>query len=318
MAANSKAIKQRIKSVKNTKKITKAMEMVAAAKMRKAVEATLSTRQYALLARELMTKLSEFEESNTTLLSIRPVKKVLLVVVSSNRGLCGSFNTNMYKKAQQFITHLPEYARQVKKDGEVIEPEEQVEVDVLGIGKKSAVFAKKQNKSLIAVFEHLKESPHFQDVLPICKMVIDSFKEATYDKVFVAYTEYKSSVVQIPTLRQLLPISKISIDAMLDMSGSKSTSEEISDELSLDRMIFEPDAETILRTILPRLLEVQLYQTVLESSASEYSARMVAMKNASDSAGDMIQQLSLEYNKNRQAAITREIAEIVGGAVALE
>lgn len=318
MGANSKAIKQRIKSVKNTKKITKAMEMVAAAKMRKAVEATLATRHYAVLARELMDKLSLFEESKTSLLSIRPVKKVLLVVVSSNRGLCGSFNTNIFKKAETLLTHLPEYARQVKKDGTVLDANDGITVDVLGIGKKSAAFAKKQSRPLIAVFDHLRESPDFEDILSVSNMVIAGFKQERYDKVFVAYTDYKSSVVQIPALRQLLPISKKQIDEMIESAGSHRVNEEFVNELALDRTIFEPNAEKILHIILPRLLEVQLYQAILESSASEYSARMVAMKNASDAAGDMIQQLSLEYNKNRQAAITREIAEIVGGAVALE
>lgn len=318
MGANSKAIKQRIKSVKNTKKITKAMEMVAAAKMRKAVEATLATRHYAVLARELMDKLSFFEESKTSLLSIRPVQNILLVVVSSNRGLCGSFNTNLFKKAQTLLMNLPEYARQVKKDGTVLEAKEDVAVHILGIGKKSVGFAKKQEKPLVAVFDTLGESPDFEHILPIANMAIQGFTQGTYDKVFVAYTDYKSSVVQIPAVRQLLPISKKEITEMIESADEKHVSEQFAQELVLDRTIFEPNAQTILDTILPRLLEVQLYQAILESSASEYSARMLAMKSASDAAGDMIQQLSLEYNKNRQAAITREIAEIVGGAVALE
>jgi F-type H+-transporting ATPase subunit gamma len=168
------------------------------------------------------------------------------------------------------------------------------------------------------VFDHLRESPDFQDILPICRLVIDGFREGVYDKVFVVYTDYKSSVVQIPTIRQLLPITQKNIHVILGELDEKVIKSETSDELSLDRTLFEPNEEIILHTILPRLLEVQLYQAILESSASEYSARMVAMKSASDAAGDMIRELSREYNKNRQAGITREIAEIVGGAVALE
>ncbi len=313
MAVSGKTIKTRIKSVKNTKKMTKAMEMVSAAKMRKSVSSALSTRTYALLARELMENVSNFEQKNVPLLNVRPVKKMLLIVMSSNKGLCGSFNANVLKKSTQLLKNIEQVAVHKSIGKKDIMPKSSLSVDILGIGKKSALFAKKSGYPLVALFDQLNEKPTFDDITPITKMVLETFQAKKYDKVIVVYTHFKSALVQEVKLRQLLPISSLSLEEMFDKK-------QISQTNTPNQILyaFEPNIETILTDILPRLVEIQLYEAVLESAASEHSARMLAMKNASTAAGDMIQALTLEYNKARQAAITREISEIVGGAAALE
>lgn len=299
MAINTKAIKQRIKSVKNTKKMTKAMEMVSAAKMRKAVQATLATRLYATLARDLLLRLSKMESVETPLTEVRPVANVLLLLISSNRGLCGSFNSNVFKKATKLLS-----------DKVIGTPK----VDIIGVGRKSAAFAKKHNYNLIAAFDDLPVKPAFSDISPISNMARQGFLEKKYDKVFVIYTDFVSSLRQEVRIRQLLPVTNQEIEALLgDVYDGATPEVDLRTEYE-----FEPDPKAVTESILPRLVEVQAYQAILESAASEHSARMLAMKNASSAAGDMIKILTLEFNKARQAAITQEIAEIAGGAMALE
>lgn len=315
MAVNTKAIKQRIKSVKNTKKMTKAMEMVSAAKMRKAVQGALATRMFATLARELLEQLSSGNKPTSALLEERPVARLLVILISSNRGLCGSFNANVFKRAWQILQDKNNVARHRGLDGKDIIPMSDVAVDVIGVGKKSSTFAKRHNYPLIAAFDHLSERPAFEDILAISGMARKAFVEKTYDKVIVMYTQYNSSLSQTVKARQLLPVSPHDLEKMLVVDSAQA--EEIP-PLKQNGYIFEPNPATIIETIVPRLVDIQLYQAILESSASEHSTRMIAMKNASSSAGDMINGLTLEFNKARQAAITQEIAEIAGGAAALE
>ena len=198
-------------------------------------------------------------------------------------------------------------------EGKEILPEKDIKINIIGIGKKSADFARRQGYNLVAMYDNLSEAKSFEEIIPISRMFMEEYKKGNYDKVIVAYTDYKSSLTQEPKLRQLLPVSAREIEEMLK--------EEIatgSDQFSLDDYIFEPSEEEIIEYVLPRLVEVQLFQSVLESGASEHSARMMAMRTASDAARDMINELSLTFNKARQAAITQEIAEIAGGAAALE
>jgi len=316
MAVSGKAIKTRIKSVKNTKKMTKAMEMVSAAKMRKSVGAALATREYAVLARELMHNLSGLQKKAVPLLEMRPVGKILMVLIASNRGLCGSFNANVFKKAGQILKNKENVAIHRAAKGKEVAPQDNIEIEVLGIGKKSVGFAKKMGLPLIAAFDNLSERPTFLDVLSISRMVLDAYKKGDYDKVVVVYTHFRSALAQEVKVRQLLPVSEIDLNKMLDETAVLAHSEN--EMKSLENYVFEPNVMTILTDVLPRLVEIQLYEAVLESAASEHSSRMVAMKNASSAAGDMINALTLEYNKARQAGITREISEIVGGAAALE
>ncbi len=318
MSVSGKAIKTRIKSVKNTKKMTKAMEMVSGAKMRKAVAGALATRPYALLARELLQNLSGVDSTRAPLLQLRPTKKMLLVVVTSNRGLCGSFNSNVLKKGSEIKKNLFDLAAHTDRDGKTISAASDISLDVIGIGKKSALFAKRIQANLISVFDELEEKPDFDEVLPIAKVILRAYEDKTYDKVMVVFTHYRSPLVQEVRLRQLLPVSQHELDRMLRETKLLSHEVEIGQEVRQKDYIFEPNTATILAEVLPRLVEIQLYETILESSASEHSARMLAMKNATEAAGDLINALTLEYNKARQASITQEISEIVGGAAALE
>src|SRR3989338_1455436 len=316
MALSTKTIKTRISSVKNTKKITKAMEMVAAAKMRKAVEAALSTRMYAELSLELLKTLSQTQEVESKLLASRTVRRVLLVLITSNRGLCGSFNANIFKYSKNLLqkTKVLGTSKDTETGKEILS--EDFAVDVYGIGKRSALFAKRNNVQLVAVDEALGDKPPIEAVTALTNELIQLYTSKKYDKVILAFTHYKSSLLQVVKTRQLLPVSRIDIEKMLSELPDQET--DAGAPLPLDTYILEPDEPTIIETILPRLLDTSLYEALLESAASEHSARMVAMKNATEAAGDMINALTLEYNKARQAGITKEIAEISGGAAALE
>ena len=320
MAVSAKAIKTRIKSVSNTKKITKAMEMVSAAKMRKAVQAAVDTREYATTAWDLLINLSKTEKNSMPLLEVRQVKKLLVILITSNRGLCGSFNSNIIKKTAAQLKDPRNLSMQRARNGH-IEPNENLEVDVIGIGRKGADFCKKHGYNLIASFNTISDKPVLEDVMVASQMIIGDYIEKKYDKVVVAYTDYHSAVSQEAKIRQVLPISEFDLEKTIMELGKD---EKVTDRtLSKDRQaelkeyLFEPDKKHVLKTILPRLVEMQIYQSLLESSASEHSARMMAMKNAGDSATDMIKELNLTFNKTRQAAITQEIAEIAGGAAAL-
>lgn len=320
MPVNTKAIKRRIKSVGSTKKITKAMEMISAVKMRKATEAAVNTRTYATLAWDLLVKLSAVQKESMPLLEVRSVKKILIVLITSNRGLCGSFNTNIIKKTAAQLANPKNIGRQ-RAGKKVLEPADNLAVDVIGVGKKGADFAKKMGHNLIASFSDFSDTPTLLDVLPISRMIIDEYEKKNYDKVVVAYTDFKSAVNQVAKLRQVLPISQFDLEKMIVDLGEKTeytTVDKKDIAFELDACLFEPNQDDVLKVILPRLVETQIYQAVLESSASEHSARMFAMRNASDAATDMIKELSLIFNKARQAGITQEIAEIAGGAAALE
>ncbi|MCX6779341.1 MAG: ATP synthase F1 subunit gamma [Candidatus Magasanikbacteria bacterium] len=318
MAVNAKIIRRRIKSVGNTKKITKAVELVAAAKMRKAVRSALATRSYAMLAREMLLKLSEMKKlTKHPLMAIRPVKKILLVIVSSNRGLCGGFNSNVFKKAVEQIKNVDFIAVQRSFGKKIIPKDSKVEVEALTVGKKSEKMALKLGLKVLASFNQLSDTPHLLESRPIVEIIKTEFEKKHFDKVAIIYTDYISAISQKPTIRQVLPISPIDLEKMI-----KSLCEHGKDECDFEEkpveFIFEPNPTWVLEQMLPRLTEVQIFQALLESSASEHSARMLAMRSASDAAEDMIGDLVFTLNQARQASITREIAEISGGAAALE
>lgn len=316
MPVNTKAIQRRIKSVKNTRKITKAMEMVAAAKMRKAVQAAIDTRVYASLAWNLLVNLSQ-QEIVIPLLEVRPVKRLLVILITSNRGLCGSFNANIIKKTAKQLADPANISRQRIKE-KIIESNAKLEIDVIGVGKKGAQFAKKMGYNLVSSFTDISDTPTINDALIISQLAISQYESKKYDKVVIAYTDFQSSLNQVAKLRQVLPISSIDLEKMIAELGEQGIKPEpMSAQLELNDYLFEPNRTEVLKIILPRLVETQIYQSMLESAASEHSARMLAMRNASDAATDMIDELNLNYNKARQAAITQEISEIVGGAAAL-
>lgn len=305
MAVNTKIVKGRIKSIGNTKKITKAMELVAAAKMRKAVKAALATRAYATLAREMLKRLSQMKNlNNLPLMQIRPVKKVLLVVMTSNRGLCGGLNTNVFKKVLE----------------QTRTPVEHAIFEAITVGKTGDKMMRKLGVKIIASFTNLSDTPRWVEATPIAQIVNEEFIKKNYDRVVVIYTDFISTISQKPTIKQLLPISPFDLERMLHEAG-KNTAEGKPDggiDIQPIDFIFEPNPLEILKFMLPRLMETQVFQALLESSASEQSARMIAMRSASDAASDMIDDLTFALNQARQAGITREIAEIAGGAAALE
>ena len=317
--ASGKEIRRRIKSIKGTGKITKAMEMVSAAKMRKAVTQVLAIRPYAHSAWNVLTNLSRvFNHENHGLLEVREVKKILAIVVTSNRGLCGSFNSNIFRKIKEELDN-PEKLKINRFGLKKIEskiPNDKLKVDFLTIGKKGEDFVRKIKKDIIATFSDLALVPKIDDIRPLIKIVIEDYLSKKYDKVVVFYTDYVSTIKQETKIRQILPISKIDIEkeiAEMDVLAS----EYKLDELVMEYKV-EPSPQQVLEHVLPRLIEMQIYHAILESNASRESAQMVAMKNATEAAMEMADDLTFTYNQIRQMKITQEIAEISAGRAALK
>ena len=315
-------IQRRIKSVASTKKITKAMEMVAASKMRRAIESVLKTRTYANLSWETVLDLSRMVTGNRNGESIHPLlekrkhaKREAIVLISSNRGLCGGFNTAIMNKAYQSV-------KLHQKNGGS-------DTDFIVVGKKGAGVYKYYNYNIIAEFPKEDIVSEIKEVLPISDMILKGFLDGTYDKILVAYTDFVNAAKQIPRVKQILPVDISVQDEFLGIVGKDTrlgldkefmevkSGKHLSDEQFVYEYTFEPSPREVLDEMIPRLIEVQLFQALLESNASEHSARMTAMHQANDAASDMINELTLFYNKARQAAITNEIAEISAGADAI-
>jgi len=295
-------IRGRIKSVKNTRKITKAMELVAASKMRRAVYSVLATRPYAKLSWDTINAISQvIDVSHHPLLSCRhQASKTLLLLFTSDRGLAGGFNNNMIKKMEGFIEN---------------ELSEEI-IEVVAIGKRGSDAMRKSGRNLIASFTNLTNHPKFEDILPLGRMVINEFIKGTYKEVWIAYTDFASAISQKPNILKLLPLGKA--EDLKDIGEVGKQNELGIVNKKLIEYTFEPSPFAVLDRLLPRLIETMLYQALLESAASEHSARMMSMRNASDAASDMMDRLTFTYNQARQAGITREIAEISSGKAALE
>jgi len=285
MAINTKLIKRRLKSVRSTKKITKAMELVAAAKMRRTVSAAVNARAFALLAEEMITGILSARKTPRHILTESGGPKTILFLITPNRGLCGGLNANLLKTLIQLK-----------------EPEP---VAVI-LGKKGEAMVKKMGWPILAAFGALSDTPKWSELWPAVKLLRQEYAKGSYAKVVLVYTEFISALEQKPRARQVLPLS-------LDKDFKKP--EAIVNLLS--ELKFEPSPEAVLDVLLPRLLEIRVYQACLEASASEQSARMLAMRNAGEAAEEMINDLVFSFNQARQAGITREIAEVAGGAAAL-
>ncbi|MBC7582008.1 ATP synthase F1 subunit gamma [Aeromicrobium sp.] len=286
--ASTIALKQRIKSIKGTRQITKAMQLVSASKLRRAQEYAAASRAYADLANELLARLSGINEVEREPLFVkREVHTRLYIVVTSNSGLAGAYNANVLK---QLTTGLRADAAAIVKS------------QVIAIGSKGAQFVRRLNEAeLIAVYPSLGDHPSANDIRPILTTMIDLYKNAEVDDIRLLYTKFQSTVVQIPQSLQLLPAEAPERDEAKVAVVSN----------------FEPDVETVIDQVTIRLVEAQIWQAVLESLASEHAMRMVAMKNATDNAKDLIDDYTLALNTARQSAITQELAEISGGAEAL-
>jgi F-type H+-transporting ATPase subunit gamma len=300
----TREIKRRIKSIGNTKKITKAMELVSASKMRKAVNNVLMSRPYANLSwRTVLNLASRTQSKFHSLLTKRPIKKIGLILVTSNRGFCGGFNNQVINKAISFIKQEQE------------NPEVKVELVVLGKKGRDAML--KNGSVLAAEFNKLDITTKVEDIRALSRLVIKDYLVKKFDQVTIVYTDYISSLSQKPRVLQLLPIDVKSVDKYLGVVKSNAKQEEETTTANFE-YLFEPSADKVLSELLPRLIEVKIYQAILESDASEHSARMISMQNASDSASDMIDSLTLAFNSARQSAITSELADISGGKAALE
>lgn len=314
MATNTREIENKIESVENTKQMTRAMEMVSAAKMKRATEAEKQARLYSKLGLELMEHLGHIDEPGYDLLELRPVEDVLVILVSSDRGLCGSYNSNIFNKTKEVVSdkelisrHRVEYAENPPG------PNGAPNIHIAAVGKKSAHFARRNDYNIAAAFDAMSEEPTFEDILPISELALQGYKEKDYDRIVISYAHFINTMKNKVKIRQVLPISPEDLAAVLDQQQK-----EKEKEFPIETYIFEPGVEEIIKTVMPRLVEVEIYQAILNAVASEHSSRMIAMKNAKENAEEMVEELTLSYNQARQRAITREISEISAGAEALE
>ena len=286
--AGGREIKTKIKSVQNTRKVTRALEMVSASKIRKAQERMKQSRPYARLMRQVIGHVAKAnsEYVHPFLAERTDVKRVGYLVVSTDRGLAGGLNSVLFRK---LLADMREW--QAKG----------VEIDVVTIGQKATVFFRRLQVNLVGSVTHLGDRPELSQLVGVIKVMLDGYSAGTVDRVFVAYNDFVNTMSQKPRQDQLLPLPP---------------SESLESKHDWD-YLYEPDAQTVLDHVLTRYVESLVYQAVLENLASEHAARMVAMKSASDNATKLIGSLNLVYNKARQAAITQEISEIVGGAAAV-
>ncbi|MBI5412886.1 ATP synthase F1 subunit gamma [Candidatus Peregrinibacteria bacterium] len=308
MAKGTREIRRKIKSIKNTRQITKAMEMVAASKMRKAVAGTLMLRPYARLAQALLRNLSDKTvQTIHPLLAQREVKKVLVVMIAPDRGLCGGLNTQLFRK-------LNYYLKAEKKKAQM------PEIAYIAVGKKAQDFLRRSGKQIVAAYNAISAHPTLKDTFAISKMVLSDYTLGAYDKVMLVYTDFVSVINQKPTVRRLLPLSRHALEEMvegIDTEAHQTKIDTQAEAVAVQEYKFEPSPDTVLEMLLPRLTEMQIFQAILEATASEHSARMFAMRNATDSATEIIDDLTLLYNQLRQASITAELAEISAGRAVL-
>ena len=286
--AGGKEIRTKIKSIQNTQKITKAMEMVAASKMRRAQERMYRARPYAQKMRNVIAHVSqanlEYKHSFTL---ERPAKRVGFIIVSSDRGLCGGLNINLFRDVVNALTEWQSRS---------------AEIDLTTIGSKGFQFFNRVGANIVSEVTRLGDTPHLDDLIGPVKVMLDAYTDNRIDRLYLVHNHFNSTMSQTPQLEQLLPIHAVQPDETLSHHWD---------------YLYEPDGKDVVDALMTRYIESLVYQGVVENIACEMAARMVAMKSASDNAGDLIDELQLVYNKARQASITQEISEIVGGAAAV-
>ena len=284
MTVPIRIIRRRIRSIQSTAKITKAMEMIAASKMRRSQAAALAGRPYAQKMREVLADLAaQPQDTLHPLLERREVSRICIINITPDRGLCGGLNTNINRHTANFLL------------------EQSVPVTLVTVGRKGRDFFARHGRDIRAEFSKIGDRPSLADTLPISRIAIEDYTDGFVDQVYLAYAQFASTMVQRPVLQELLPIEPAKIADIENVE-----------------YIYEPSAAFVLAQLLPRYIEMQVYHAILESIASEQSARMVAMRAATENANDMIQDLTLTLNKARQEMITTELLDIVGGAAALE
>jgi F-type H+-transporting ATPase subunit gamma len=283
--ANIRLIRRRIRSIQSTAKVTKAMEMIAASKMRRAQERVLAGRPYAEKLRHVLADLAaqfSAEEAVHPLLERRPVNRIAVIHITTDRGLCGGLNTNMNRRTAAFLL------------------EQSVPVTLITVGRKGRDFMRRYGREIEAEITGLGDRPSLLDTRAISRIVIEDYTSRRVDQVFLAYTRFITTMTQRPVLEQLLPVEPRQFERKYYVE-----------------YIYEPSSAAVLAELLPRFVEMQVYHAILESIASEQSARMVAMRNATENAKELIEHLTLVYNKARQETITKELLDITGGAAAL-
>ena len=286
--AGGKEITTKIRSIENTRKVTSALEMVSASKIRKSQALMNATRPYARMMRRVMGHMSKAnpEYRHPFTIEREEIKKVGYIIVSTDRGLCGGLNTNLFKLVLNDIG---------KWQGKG------AEISLVTLGKKASAFFRNLKVEIAAHASELGEKPKIEDLIGSIKVMLDAYREGTLDRLNIVYNEFINTMTQKPTMERLLPLPETDDEEIRDIWD----------------YIYEPDAESLLDTVLVRYIESLVYESVLENLASEHAARMIAMKNATDNAGELIDDLTLVFNKARQAAITQEISEIVSGAAAV-
>jgi F-type H+-transporting ATPase subunit gamma len=283
--ADIRLIRRRIKGIQSTSKITRAMEMIATLKMRRAQERGLAGRPYSEKIRQVIADLAALpygEAPLHPLLQRRPVNKIAIVHITPDRGLCGGLNTNLNRQTARFIL------------------EQEIAVTLITIGRKGRDFMRRYSREIRAEFTALGDRPSLLDTLPISRIIIDDYTNGLIDLVYLVYAQFISTMTQKPLVQQILPVEPAEIPRAQNVD-----------------YIYEPGPKMVLGELLPRFVEMQIYHAILESIASEQSARMVAMRNATDNANELIEELTLMYNKARQESITEELLDITGGAAAL-
>ena len=295
---STRDIRRRIKSVKSTAQITKAMQLVAAAKMKKAQDQATNGRAYAETMNKILVALRDAAEEGSHPYFVEGKgSKTLALVIASDKGLCGALNTNLFKKLLN-----------TKIEGEV---------DYVTIGRKASQALSRLRKNLVADFP-IKDPAKFTDLRSVGNFIQEKFRGADYKKVFVVFNNFINTVTIVPTVEQLLPVDKVTLGGKRSFEGMGSALEVKETSTDVPEYTFEPSAAAVFESILPQYVNNTLFQMLLEARASEHSSRMVAMKNATDNAKQMLKDLSLEYNKLRQAAITNELLEITTAKMALE
>jgi F-type H+-transporting ATPase subunit gamma len=283
--ADIRLIRRRIRGVQSTAKITRAMEMIATLKMRRTQERGLAGRPYSEKIFQVIANLAALPQAGDSLhplLQRRPVNKIAIVHITPDRGLCGGLNTNVNRKTASFIV------------------EQSVPVTIVAVGRKGRDFMRRHRCEIHAEFTGLGDKPSLLDTLPISRIIIDDYSSGVIDLVYLVYAQFISTMTQRPVLQQILPVEPATIPRGENVD-----------------YIYEPSSVVVLGELLPRFVEMQVYHAILESIASEQSARMVAMRNATDSANELVQDLTLMYNKARQESITKELLDIAGGVAAL-
>lgn len=308
MARSLRDLRRKMKAIKATRQVTKAMELVAASKMRKAVANAGKLRNYALLAWQVLQRLADVHPELHPYLQQRSPQKILAILFTPDRGMCGNLNAQLLRTATQYIQgikKLPGFES----------------LEFIAVGRKGQQFLPRLGQKVIASFSAFSSYPTFKDILPIARMATEGFLKGDYDHVALLYPDFVSALVQEATVKVLLPFSTTDLKSMLESLLPRKYRQETQKSLHAEGVgeyVLEPSADEILQTILPQLTEIQVYQAILEAGASEHSARMVAMRAASDNATEIIDDLTILYNQTRQANITAELAELSAAKAALK